>query len=418
MNEKNKLEVLNNLLIYCRKASFYRDRIPDTELSSFEELKNIPLTTKEDIRNNSPFGFICVDRKELYQYHETFGTTGTPASTWLTKEDYYDLARRVNESGIGYSPEDIVLIRFPYAISSVAHFTQLAAQVNNACVVPASSRSTISPFIRIIDLMKKLEVTVLAGLPMQAVLLAETAELMGYKPDKDFPHLRAINTAGELMTPRRRKLIENIWGVPVIDNYGMTEIGPAIVDCFHGVPHPIEDSFVFEILDQDLNNEVEIGEIGNLVVTTLTRRGTPLIRYVTGDRARKLPCSCPCGQQYSIQLRGRVQDTITVGNSSFDMYELDQMLSALSFGRFWVAGPMADGIRFYVEQQCDDDTIPRETVLSLAEKYKIKLEMKAVPKGTLYDRSDLLSVGLVGKPRYIYSEEELNQGIYLKSDRN
>ncbi|MDF2523902.1 MAG: putative coenzyme f390 synthetase [Clostridiales bacterium] len=417
MYEDEKLQALNSLLEYCRKSKFYRDRIPDRKLSSLEEIKQLPLTTKEDLRKNSPYGLVCVPTKELYQYHETFGTTGVPASAWLTKGDFEELGRRINSSGIDYCEEDIVLVRFPYAISTVAHFTQLAAQMKNACVVPASSRTTVSPFTRIISLMRKLGVTVLAGLPTQMVLLAETAEMLGFDTEKDFPTLRAINTGGELLTPRKRKKIEKIWGVPVFDHYGMTEIGPAQLDCKYGTPHPLEESFIFEILDEKLENECSPGEIGCLVVTTLTKRATPLVRYVTGDKARWVNTACPCGKSISLEIRGRMHDMISIGDKSFDLWQLDQILSTIPFGRFWVAGPFEGGIKYIIEQEKAEDCIEEQMVRALEDAYGVKLYMEVVPKGTLYDRSELFSVGIVGKPRYIYSSEEMKQGAYFKSDR-
>lgn len=412
MSNEEKLAALNNTISLCRKSEFYGPRLPVEPLKSLEDIKKLPLTTKEDIRQNSPFGLISVPSRELYQYHETFGTTGTPAATWLTKEDLYDLAHRVNESGIGFTGEDTVLVRFPYAISTVAHFTHLAAQLKNACVIPASSRTTISPFCKIVDLMRKLEVTVLASLPLQAVLIAETAELLGLRPDKDFPKLRAINTAGELLTPRRRKVIEDIWGVPVYDNYGMTEIGPTIVDCSYQVPHPLDDRFIFEVLDDDMRNEIKPGDIGNLVVTTLSRKGTPLIRYITGDRVRMVKSSCKCGKDTTFELRGRKKDVIQVGERIFDMRDLEDMLEQIPGVRFWVVGPMKDGIRFVIEYE---NQVKRETVEAIGEAFNVKVSIDTVPRGTLCDRHELLSTGEAGKPRYIYSQQELKAKAYLRT---
>jgi len=83
MTGEEKLAALNQILEHCRTAPFYKYRIPDRPLNSLEEFKEIPLTTKEELRENSPFGLICVPQKELYQYHESFGTSGIPVSTWV-----------------------------------------------------------------------------------------------------------------------------------------------------------------------------------------------------------------------------------------------------------------------------------------------------------------------------------------------
>jgi phenylacetate-CoA ligase len=415
MKDDEKLQALNQLLEHSRNSAFYRERLPGGHLTSLEHLKKLPFITKEDIRANSPKGLICVPKKELYQYHESFGTTGVPVSVWLTRDDFLDLIHSVNSGGINFSEDDIVLIRFPYAISGVAHFMHAAAQARGACVIPASSRSYVSPYTRIVNLLRKLNVTVLASLPLQAVMIAETAEMIGLKPGKDFPSLRAIYTAGEVLTPHKRKLLESIWGVPVSDNYGMTEIGAAAVDCEYGTLHPLEDKFIFELLDDDLKTEVETGQTGNLVITTLTRRGTPLIRYFTGDRAKIVIKQCPCGRKASLEVRGRMQDTVKVGNRTFDIWDLSEIVSRLPCKRFWAMAQMSDGLQFVVEQEKPEDVVTPEIVRMIEDEFNIKLRIKTVPKGELCDRNELMHVGTVSKPKYIYSQQEMEQTAYLKS---
>ena len=102
MNTQEKLAKLNHILEHSKKAPFYQNRLPDRPLSSLEELKSIPLTTKEDLRRESPFGLIAVPQAELFQYHESFGTTGVPVSVWLTKDDYLDHARELAEWGVDF----------------------------------------------------------------------------------------------------------------------------------------------------------------------------------------------------------------------------------------------------------------------------------------------------------------------------
>lgn len=417
MNPQEKLEVLNQVLENCKASPFYKDRLPSQPLRSLEGLKGIPLTRKEELRKCSPFDLLCVPRRELYQYHETFGTTGTPIPTWFTREDLRNNAKEVTKCGVDLNENDIVLIRFPYAISAIAHMFHAAAQLKHACVIPASARSSVSPFPRVVDLMQKLQVTILACLPLQVVLVAETAELLGLNPHKDFPHLRAICTAGETLSPARRKLLENIWGVPVFDIYGMAEIGTAVVDCEFGHPHPLEDYFIFELLGEDLKTEVKPGELGYLVVTTLKKRATPMIRYLTGDVARVMGRECACGYNYSLEILGRRDDKISVGNRVLDRWALEEIVANFPCQRFWVVGPAPGGLHFVVEQEQTGDIIGPELINKLENRYKMKIHAELVPKGTLYDRSELLSVGVVGKPLYIYSAEEMEKKAYLKSLR-
>jgi phenylacetate-CoA ligase len=415
MNPQEKLEALNQMLAHCKNASYYQNRLPDYPLSSLEEFKSIPLTTKEDLRRESPLGLIAVPRTELFQYHESFGTTGVPVSVWLTKEDYLAHAGELADWGVDFQPGDIVMIRFPYSISAAAHIVHVAALAKQSCVVAAGSRSSVSPFPRIVHMMQKLNVTVLTCLPLQVLLIAETAEMLGFKPNQDFPNLRAIGTAGEPLSSARRQMLQDIWGVPIFDHYGMTEIGAAVVECRYGRPHPVDDCFIFELLDDDLQSDAEPEKLGHLVITPLYRRGTPMIRYLTGDLARRVKQECPCGKSDIMEVHGRKEHTITVGGRVLDIWDLEEIIAHLPCRRFWAVGPAPHGLHFVLEQEKIGDKITEGLIDDLEKKYSLNLHFEIVPKGTLYDRSGLLDVGTVGKPQYIYTAKEMEQKAYAKS---
>lgn len=413
MRDQEKLALLNRVLADCKASPFYRKRLPEAALRSLDGIKRLPLTTKDDLRRESPRGLLCAPLSELVQYHESFGTTGAPVSVWLTREDLLASVRATAAWGVGFNEDDVVLVRFPYALSSVAHLVHAAAQSRGACVIPVSSRSTVSPFPRVVEMLRRLNVTVLCCLPLQAVLLAETAEMLGMDPSGDFPHLRAICTAGEPLAAGRRQLIEEIWGVPAFDNYGLTETGVVGLDCEYGRMHPRDGDFVLELLGEDHTADAGPGELGYLVLTTLRRRGTPLIRYLTGDRARLAAGSCPCGRGSILEIHGRKEHTIEVNGRVLDLWDLHDMVSRFPCRRFWLAGPVPGGIRFVIEREKPQDEIPPVLVERLEEEFGLILQVELVPHGTLYDRAELLAVNAVGKPRYIYSRRELAEGTYL-----
>lgn len=417
MTEEERLDALNQVLSKAKVSLFYSRRLPELPLKSLADLEKIPLTRKEDLRLCSPWDLLCTPQNQLYQYHETFGTTGTPISIWYTKEDFILGSRCLTKWGVNFGSDDLVLIRFPYAISTIAHFVHEAAHMQGACVIAASSRTVVSPYTRIIRLMRKLGVTVLACLPLQAVLLAETAEVLGLKPGYDFPRLRAVCTAGEALPPKRRMLIKDIWQVPVYDNYGMTEIGPAALDCTFGISHPLEEYYHFEVLDESLSAEAPPGQTGYLVVTTLRRTATPIIRYLTGDRARLVQRDCACGQKISLEIRGRKEDLLNINNRQLDRWDLEEIIASFPCRRFWAAGPVNNTLQIIAEKERPGDQVSREMLKGLEEDWQIPLRVELVPPGTLYDRSQLLEVGLVGKPKYIYTEAEMRDKSYLKSAR-
>jgi phenylacetate-CoA ligase len=401
MTGLERLAAINQVLRHARGASFYRGRLPEAPLRSWEEFQRLPFTTKQHLREQSPHGLVCVPGERLLQYHESSATTGTPVSVWFTAEDLAEIREQLSRWGVGFKPGDRVLVRSPYALSTIGHLVQAAAQHRQACVIAADSKTTITPMPRVLELMKKLQVTVLASLPLVAVMLAEIAEMKGLDPRRDFPHLRALCCAGEPLTPARRQLLEQLWGVPAYDNYGMTETGPQAMDCPERQLHPWQDHFHMEVLDERLERAVAPGEVGQLVVTSLTPRATPMIRYMTGDRVRLLERPCACGQTATLQVLGRLEETLWLQGRPFDLWTLEELVSQLPCQRFWRVAPMPEGLHFVVEQEGDVRQVSAGLLERLERAYGARLRVDVVPRGTLYDRQELVSFGMEGKPLYV-----------------
>ncbi|SEU18115.1 phenylacetate--CoA ligase family protein [Stigmatella erecta] len=401
------LEALNRILRHARNAPFYRAHLPVTPLQSWEDFERIPFSTKEDLRRHSPEGLVCVPREQLLQYHETSATTGAAVSVWYSEKDLNEVRNHLGEWGVGFSRDDRVLIKFPYALSSIAHFVQAAAHHKGACVIAADAGTAVTPLRTVVELMRKLKVTVLATMSLQAVVVAEAAEMAGLDPRRDFPHLRAICCGGEPLTPYRRQLLHDIWGVPVYDNYGMTETGPQAMDCPERRLHPVQDAFWMEILDEHFEHEVAPGETGNLVVTSLTPRATPMIRYITGDRVRLLNQPCACGQSITLQHRGRAADILRVQGKPFDLWDLQSIVFQLPSRRFWKAAAEPEGLRFIVEQERNEFPLQPALLERLRQAHGVGLRVDLVPRGTLYNRNEPVSFGRPGKPVYICDAAEL-----------
>ena len=412
---------LRQTVAQAARSPFYGPRLRSVRIESAEDLARLPLTTKDDLRTASPFGFLAVEGDRLFQYHESFGTTGAPASSWLTREDFANYAAQINQADMDLCPGDRVLVRFPYAISVPAHIFTQAARDRGACVIPVSSRTSISPYPRVIDLMRKLQVTVLGCLPTEAIWLAETARLMDLDSRKDFASLRAICTAGELLSEARKRRIEELWQARIYNLYGCTEAGNIAADCEAGRLHLSWDHFLLEALDADTKQPVPPGEVGVAVLTTLTRQAMPLLRFELGDslRVRAQP-DCPCGRTAPVlELLGRDLNQFHFGGRRFFVRELEERLlnsPSAAVGNVFLFEVRPNQVLFRVEAERPDENLYRRLAAQIRDELDLPLEVDAVPPGQLLDRARLLAIEPVHKPRVVgYVRDQLAPPLTLDS---
>lgn len=403
---RDQLQRLQETVTTAKRSVHYGPLLADVRIESLDDLTTLPRTTKEEVRAASPFGLVAVDRDDLFEYHESFGTTGVPASGWLTRGDLQQYAAQINQTAVNLGRNDRILVRFPYAISVPAHIVTQAARNRDTCVIPASSRTTVSPHTRIIDLLLKLEATVIGCLPMEAIWLAETARQMGREPSRDFPHLRAICTAGELLSDARRQRIAELWDVRVFNMYGCTEAGNIAADCAYGRLHLSWDHFLLEVLDEVTWKPVPPGDIGTAVLTTLTREAMPLVRYVLGDALRlHIEHNCPCGRKSPvIEHLGRDLNRFDFAGRTCFVKELEQRLLDCpvgAIGNLWLIEVRPDEVVFRAEAEQPDPSLYRSLEKQVREQWDLPLRIDAVPAGSLLHRSRLMKTEPVNKPRII-----------------
>ena len=416
-----QLDRLRETLALAAHTAYYAPRLAGVCIESLDDLARLPLTPKEDVRAASPFGLLAVESQELFQYHESYGTTGTPTSSWLTADDFHNFATQINHAAVDFHPGDRVLVRFPYAISVPAHIFGQAARDRGACVIPVSSRTEISPYSRVIELLGRLEVTVLGCLPMEAIWLAETARQMGRDSRHDFPHLRAICTAGELLTDARRARIADLWQAKVFNLYGCTEAGNMAADCPAGRLHLSWDHFLWEVLDEKTGKPVAPGELGVAVVTTLTRRAMPLVRFVLGDyvRLRSSP-QCRCGRTSPVlEHYGRDLNRFEFAGRMFFVRDLEERLldsPVESLGNLWLIEVRPSEVRFRVEAQRPDPPLYRRLEQRVRAELGLPLVIEAVAPGGLLNRCRLMKVQPVHKPRVVGCLQEANAAALTLDD--
>ncbi|TMV53039.1 phenylacetate--CoA ligase family protein [Paenibacillus mesophilus] len=391
------------------KSPLYKQKLSDYDWNDIgpDRISLLPLTTKADLRKAGAFGYLAVEMKQVAQYHESFGTTGEPAASWFTMDDLETGGRQMGACGARLTSEDFVLIRFPYAMSVPAFLMQHACRQAGAGVVPASGRNTVTPYPRVLELMKRLGVTIIAGLPREMELLAETARLLGMDTKNDFPALRAICSAGELLGERRKEHIERLWGVPVFNLYGSTETANIAAMCEYGAMHIAEQDFVVEVLKEDGSGYATPGERGLAAITTLSHQASPLLRYFNEDVISVERVCCACGRTGSKLVHyGRLKDRTKFGMVMLDAKDVqDAVYSLTPAPDAWKAIQQENGFHFILESHRRAEWSEEGIQTKLSELLKLPVTVEIAPIGKLLNREELTQNTPSRKPVYIQKRE-------------
>lgn len=314
-----QLERLKYTVDYCYKnVPFYTKRLDEAgvtadKIKSLEDIKYIPVTTKTDLRDNYPFGLFAKPMKDIVRIHASSGTTGKPTVVGYTKNDlelWSDCVARLVMAA-GASEDDVVLIAFGYGMFTGALGLHYALEKIGATVLPSSSGNTERSLLY----MRDFDATALVSTPSYALYMSEIAKDLEY-PMSDYKlNLGLFGSEG--CTPEMRVQIEKGWNLFATDNYGMSELcGPGVSgECRErdGL-HICEDYFYPEIINPETLDILGEGESGELVVTTLTKEGIPLLRYRTRDITKLNYDECKCGRT-SVRMdkiKGRSDDMLKI----------------------------------------------------------------------------------------------------------
>jgi phenylacetate-coenzyme A ligase PaaK-like adenylate-forming protein len=320
---------LPHTLRCAARSPFYRGRFGRAVPISRAALSDLPFTTKRDLRASYPFGLLAVPRRRLATYHESSGTSGTPTPSYYTEDDWADLIERYSRKWVGVTAADTMLVRTPYALMITGHLAHAAARSHGATVVPGDNRSLAMPYARVVRVLHDLGVTLTWSLPTETLLWAAAARAAGYRPDRDFPALRALFVAGEPLSPARRARIARIWGVPVVEEYGSTETGGLAGECRFGRLHLWADRVIAEVYDPG-TGRIGLTGRGQLVVTPLYREAMPLLRYNTEDEVAVSDEPCPCDWRLpTIRVLGRAARGYPVGPAVVTEARLDELVFSL-----------------------------------------------------------------------------------------
>ncbi|MCX8172910.1 MAG: phenylacetate--CoA ligase [Archaeoglobaceae archaeon] len=314
IQEKKLKNLVRNVYEYSPfyKKKFKELGIHPTDIQSLKDLKKLPFTKKQDLRDNYPFGMFAVPLSQIVRFHASSGTTGKPTLVGYTENDIKiwveSLCRGLVSCGV--TNEDIMQIAYGYGLFTGGLGFHYAAEKIGATALPISVGNTE----RQINLMKDLGVTVIACTPSYMLYMAEFAEKMGTSIRET--KLRMGIFGAEPWSEETRKRIEEKTGITAYDVYGTSELsGPLFTECIerNGL-HIWADHFLVEVIDPRTGEQVEEGERGELVVTTLSKEAMPLIRWRTGDITILETEKCNCGRTHPRILRilGRTDDMLIV----------------------------------------------------------------------------------------------------------
>ena len=318
--KRHQLKKLKEQIKHCYENSiFYKKKFDSVGLKpekirSLDDLQKIPFTVKTDLRDNYPFGMVAAKSDEIVEIHASSGTTGNPIISAYTQNDM-DIWQELMARSIyttGGRQQDVIHIAYGYGLFTGGLGFHYGAQKVGAKIIPASGGMTQ----RQIKLMKDLGATILACTPSFAVYLAETMAQEGVDPRKDLK-LKSGMFGAEPWSDKIRERIEKELGIEAFDVYGLTELcGPGVsIECSeHKGMHIWEDHFIVETIDPDTGEVLLAGEEGELVFTTLTKTGLPMLRYRTRDISKIETGKCKCGRTHARMMRvhGRSDDMLIV----------------------------------------------------------------------------------------------------------
>ncbi len=297
---------------------FYREKmqqagVSPSDIRSADDLSLLPFTNKSDIRDNYPYGLMAAPMEDIVRIQGSSGTTGKLTIVGYTRSDidvWAEVAAR-SLSCAGVDRSSIVQVSYGYGLFTGGLGAHYGAERIGATVVPMSGGNTE----RQVTVLRDLKATALACTPSYALHIADTMDKMGVK--KEELSLKAGIFGAEPWTAAMRGEIEQRLGITCYDIYGLAEIiGPGVaIECGeHNGLNIFEDHFIAEIIDPETLQPVPDGQPGELVFTTITKEGMPLIRYRTRDLTRIIPESCPCGRTHRRmeKILGRSDDMIVI----------------------------------------------------------------------------------------------------------
>ena len=400
--EALQVERLKATVKQCMNNPVYKKRLEEAgvtheNIASVDDIRRIPFTTKQDLRDTYPFGLASVPLTECVRLHSSSGTTGNPTVILHTQKDLDEWANQVarNLWMVGLRPDDVFQNSSGYGMFTGGLGFQYGAERLGMLTIPAAAGNSL----RQIKFMTDFGTTAVHAVPSYVTRLYEVMQEQGIDPRKD-TKLKVLAIGAEPHSEEQRQRIEQMMGVKAYNSFGMSEMcGPGVgFECKaqNGL-HYWEDYYIVEIVDPETLEPVPDGEIGELVLTSINREAMPLLRYRTRDLTRVLGRTCPCGRNHIRldRMKGRSDDMMVLRGVNIFPIQIEKILMqykelASNYLITLTTDENNDNMTVEVElEELFTDDFQRLTALQKAITRALKDEIlltpivKLVPKGTL-----------------------------------
>lgn len=399
--EQLQLKKLRQTISIALNSKMYKHKFDELHITpdsikTLDDIRKIPFTPKQDLRDNYPFGLVCGDMKDAVRIHSSSGTTGHPTVVVYSRHDIDSWANMIarNMYMVGCRNTDVFQNSSGYGMFTGGLGFQYGAEKLGATTIPAAAGNSK----RQVMFIRDFGTTCLHAIPSYAIRLAEVFKEEGIDPRST--KLRTLFIGAEPHTNKQRLKIERLLGVKAYNSYGMTEMnGPGVAfECKqqNGM-HLWEDNYIVEIIDPETLEPVPDGETGEMVLTTLDRTMMPIIRYRTRDITRIIPGECECGRTHRRidRIKGRTDDMFIIkGVNVFPMQVEKILIQYPGIGSNYLItlDTIADNDVMTVEIELEDmksDTYPelqemaRTIQRALKDEILLTPRVKFVKKGTL-----------------------------------
>ena len=399
--EALQLQRLQATVKHCMNSPFYKKRfeqigLKPEDIQSLDDIRKIPFTTKQDLRETYPFGMASVPLSKCVRLHSSSGTTGNPTVILHTQKDLDEWAEAVARClwMVGLRPDDVFQNSSGYGMFTGGLGFQYGAERLGMLTVPAAAGNSL----RQIKFITDFGTTALHAVPSYVTRLYEVMHDQGIDPRRD-TKLRVLAIGAEPHSEEQRKRIEDMLGVKAYNSFGMSEMcGPGVgFECQeqNGL-HFWEDYYIVEIVNPDTLEPVPDGEVGELVLTTLNREAMPLLRYRTRDLTRVLGRTCPCGRNHVRldRMRGRSDDMMVLRGVNIFPIQIEKILMQYpELGSNYLITLTTDDdndnmtVEVEVAEFTDDygmlQNLARQVTRALKDEILLTPHVKLVPKGSL-----------------------------------